>query len=630
MMRVRTLLLLWLSIICINLAGAQTTTAPESNISIIPQPVSLKLLPGNFQLTAKTKIYITPQDQELKLLAGMLADQLKSTTGHELTVIEKANALKAKNAIILSKQPTDTTLGKEGYALTVRPENIVVRATHGHGIFYGLQTIYQLLPAGPEAVAGKAAVAIPAVDIQDKPRYSWRGLMLDVGRYFYPVEFIKKYLDYMAMHKLNTFHWHLTEDHGWRIEIKKYPRLTQIGANREGTQVGNRDQIDYRPHSGYYTQEQIKDVVAYASARYINVVPEVEMPGHTLAVLAAYPELSCTGGPHKMPLQWGIQKDIYCAGNDQTFTFLEDVLTEVAALFPSPIIHIGGDEAPKDRWKACAKCQARIKAENLKDEHELQSYFIKRIEKFLLTKNKNIIGWDEILEGGLAPNASVMSWRGIKGGIAAAKEHHNVVMTPSSHLYLDYYQGDRALEPKAIGGMLLLEKVYSYEPTPAELTPAEAKYIIGTQGNVWAEYIHTPEKAEYYAFPRAAALAEVAWTPANLKNWDNFKKRMETQYKRYDAIGLNYAKSAYNVFMEVTPDTEAKNITVSLKTGSHGTRIFYTLDGTEPTLESLQYTMPFKIINPTVVKATAFQANQQVGKVTTRTISEQDLTGKKE
>ncbi|GEO02922.1 hypothetical protein AAE02nite_05860 [Adhaeribacter aerolatus] len=629
MMRVRTLLLFWLCIFFTTLVGAQTP-APTNQLAIIPQPVSLKQLPGNFQLTPKTKIYIDSQDPELKLLAGMLADQLKSTTGFALSVTEKANQLKSKNAIVLTKQPVGTPLEKEAYSLVVRPENIVVRASHGHGLFYGLQTIYQLLPAGPEAVVGKAAVAIPAVDIQDQPRYSWRGLMLDVGRYFYPVEFIKKYLDYMAIHKLNTFHWHLTEDHGWRIEIKKHPRLTQIASNREGTQVGNRDQIDYRPHSGYYTQEQIKEVVAYASARYITVVPEVEMPGHTLAVLAAYPELSCTGGPFKMPLQWGIQKDIYCAGNDQTFAFLEDVLTEVTALFPSPIIHIGGDEAPKDRWKACAKCQARIKAENLKDEHELQSYFIKRIEKFLLTKNKNIIGWDEILEGGLAPNAAVMSWRGVKGGIAAAKERHNVVMSPNSFLYLDYYQGDRALEPKAIGGMLLLEKVYSYEPTPAELTPEEAKYIIGTQGNVWAEYIHTPEKAEYMTFPRAAALAEVAWTPANLKNWDSFKRRMETQYQRYDAAGINYAKSAHNVFLEVAPDTEAKNVTVSLKNGSHDSKIFYTLDGTEPTLEALQYTIPFKINNPTMVKAATFRNKEQIGKVTSRAISEQDLTGKKE
>lgn len=450
--------------------------------------------------------------------------------------------------------------------------------------------------------------------------------MLDVGRYFYPVEFIKKYIDYMAMHKLNTFHWHLTEDHGWRIEIKKHPRLTQVGAWREGTQIGSREQIDERPHGGYYTQEQIREVVAYASERYVNVVPEIEMPGHTLAALVAYPELSCTGGPFRMPLQWGIQEDIYCAGNEQTFIFLEDVLAEVAELFPSPIIHIGGDEAPKARWKACPKCQARIKSEGLKDEHELQSYFIKRIEQFLLTKGKRLIGWDEILEGGLAPNASVMSWRGIEGGIAAAKQHHDVVMSPTSYLYFDYYQGDPALEPKAIGGLLPLEKVYSYEPTPAELSQEEAKYIIGTQGNVWAEFIHTPEKVEYMTFPRAAALAEVAWTPARLKDWDGFKKRMERQYERYDAMGMNASKSAYNVLPDVAVDAaETGKASVSFRTGSHDLEILYTLDGSEPTLESLKYTIPFTVSRPTVIKAATFRGGKQISKVSTRSISEKEL-----
>ncbi|MDB5264025.1 MAG: Beta-N-acetylhexosaminidase, partial [Adhaeribacter sp.] len=402
-------------------------------------------------------------------------------------------------------------------------------------------------------------------------------------------------------------------------------RLTQVGAWREGTQVNSRQQIDYRPHGGFYTQEQIKEVVAYAAKRYVNIIPEIEMPGHALAALVTYPELSCTGGPFKMPLQWGIQEEIFCAGNDQTFALLEDVLTEVAALFPSLIIHIGGDEAPKARWKACAKCQARIKTEGLKDEHELQSYFIKRIEKFLLTKNKNIIGWDEIMEGGLAPNAAVMSWRGIKGGIAAAKEHHNVVMSPTDFLYLDYYQGDPSLEPKAIGGMLPLEKVYRYEPTPAELTPQEAKYIIGTQGNVWSEYIHSPEKVEYMTFPRAAALAEVAWTSANLKSWDGFKKRMEDQYLRYEAMGLNHSRSAYNVLFEMKSDPQTQQVTVTLKTGYHEPLVYYSVDGTEPTLESLKYTTPFKIIDPAVIKAAAFRDGKRIGEVTVRSITEKDL-----
>lgn len=623
-MRIFSTLLLVFGL-CTSICTQNIKPETGSVVSIIPQPQSLKELPGNFKINAKSTIYIDPNDAELKLLAGMLADQVEQVTAYKLPIAEKADALKKKNAIILTKQQVTDSLGKEGYSLTVRPENIVVKAAQGNGIFYGLQSVYQLMPVTNNGSVSNGIIAIPAVTILDQPRFSWRGLMLDVGRYYYSVEFIKKFIDYMALHKLNTFHWHLTEDHGWRIEIKKHPRLTQVGAWREGTQVNSRQQIDYRPHGGFYTQEQIKEVVAYAAKRYVNIIPEIEMPGHALAALVTYPELSCTGGPFKMPLQWGIQEEIFCAGNDQTFALLEDVLTEVAALFPSPIIHIGGDEAPKARWKACAKCQARIKTEGLKDEHELQSYFIKRIEKFLLTKNKNIIGWDEIMEGGLAPNAAVMSWRGIKGGIAAAKEHHNVVMSPTDFLYLDYYQGDPSLEPKAIGGMLPLEKVYRYEPTPAELTPQEAKYIIGTQGNVWSEYIHSPEKVEYMTFPRAAALAEVAWTSANLKSWDGFKKRMEDQYLRYEAMGLNYSRSAYNVLFEMKSDPQTQQVTVTLKTGYHEPLVYYSVDGTEPTLESLKYTTPFKIIDPAVIKAAAFRDGKRIGEVTVRSITEKDL-----
>jgi hexosaminidase len=609
---------------CTGLQAQHVGQHQESAISIIPRPQSLQPQRGHFEINPKTTIYIDPDDAELRLLAGMLADQVAHLTGNKLKIAAAAGAQKKKNAIILTKRNAADSLGKEGYSLFVGRENILVQAPQGNGIFYGLQTIYQLLPAEKPALAN-TSVSIPAVTIHDSPRFGWRGMMLDVGRYFYPVDFIKKFIDYMAIHKLNTFHWHLTEDHGWRIEIKKHPRLTEIGASRLGTQVNSREQIDYRPHSGYYTQEQIKDVVAYAAARYVNVIPEIEMPGHAMAALVAYPELSCTGGPFQMLLQWGIQDEIFCAGNDKTFALLEDVLSEVAELFPSPIIHIGGDEAPKARWKACAKCQARIKAEGLKDEHELQSYFIKRIENFLLTKNRKLIGWDEILEGGLAPNASVMSWRGIKGGIAAAKQHHNVVMTPTDFLYLDYYQGDPSLEPKAIGGLLPLEKVYNYEPVPAELTKAEAKYIIGTQGNVWSEYIHSPEKVEYMAFPRAAALAEVAWTAPKLKNWEDFLLRMEQQYKRYDALDINYSKSAYNVLVEVKGDAAAKHAVIALKTGYHQPLVYYTVDGKEPTLESLKYTTPFKILNPSVIKAAAFRDGQRVGEITVRNITDKDL-----
>jgi len=359
-----------------------------------------------------------------------------------------------------------------------------------------------------------------------------------------PKEYVKKYIDYIAMHKMNTFHWHLTEDQGWRIEIKKYPKLTEIGAWRKETLIGHyRDKphkYDGKVHGGFYTQEDVKEIVEYAKSRYVTVVPEIEMPGHSVASLASYPELSCTGGPFEVRTIWGSSEDVYCAGNEETFHFLEDVLSEVIALFPSEYIHIGGDECSKGRWEKCPKCQARIKAEKLKDENELQSYFIKRIEKFLNANNRKLIGWDEILEGGLAPDATVMSWRGMVGGIEASRQGHDVVMSPTSHCYFDYYQGNPDLEPLAIGGYLPLKKVYSFEPTPDDLTTEEAKHILGAQANLWTEYIQTQEHAEYMVFPRISAIAEVVWTPKELRNWDNFIMRMEKQFRRYDILMVNY------------------------------------------------------------------------------------------
>lgn len=587
-----------------------------NDISIIPQPQSLKVLSGAFTVNNKTKIYFDGANTDLKAIAEQLSDQFQELTGYKVQVVSGTATLPS-GSILLTTKNAPATLGDEGYSLSVNPRKIVVTGKTAHGVFYGVQSIYQLLPFKGKKLA---QFAIPAVSITDNPRFEWRGLMLDVGRYFYSVDFLKKYIDYLAMHKMNTFHWHLTEDHGWRIEIKKYPRLTEIGAQRAGTQFDRSKLQDNNPHWGYYTQEQIKEVVAYAKQRFVTVVPEIEMPGHTLAVLAAYPELSCTGGPFEMPVRWGIQKDIYCAGNEQTFKFLEDVLSEVVELFPSQIVHIGGDEAPKDRWKTCPKCQARIKAEGLKDEHELQSYFIKRIENFLLTKNRRIIGWDEILEGGLAPNAAVMSWRGVKGGIAAAKLKHDVVMSPSTFLYFDYYQGEPYLEPTAIGGLSTLQNVYSYEPVAEELTAEEAKYIKGVQGNVWSEYIHSPAKVEYMTFPRAAALAEIGWTNPELKNWDSFKKRMELGYKRYNDLGINYSMSAYNVWHTVKIDSVAKKATVSFETDSHNPEIRYTTDGSEPTYQSIKYDKPFVVNFPVTIKAANFKNGKLVGKTSARSI----------
>jgi hexosaminidase len=597
-------------------ASAQNQSAVTNSLfSIIPKPLSVTKGPGQFLVNSNTRILVDENNTDLKAIGQMLSDHIRQLSGKQVNV---STGSTKTNSIVLTTKGAIDSLGDEGYSLNVSQQNIIIKAKAASGVFYGCQTLYQLLPA---EVAVNSQLSFPGVQIKDKPRLEWRGLMLDVGRYFYSVNFLKKYIDLMAMHKLNTFHWHLTEDHGWRIEIKKYPRLTEIGAQRQGTQFSRfPGHINNTPHWGYYTQDQIREVVAYAKSKFVTVVPEIEMPGHTLAALAAYPELSCSGGPFTVPVPWAIQKDIYCAGNDQTFEFLQDVLSEVADLFPGSVIHIGGDEAPKDRWKTCAKCQARIKKEGLKDEHELQSYFIRRIENFLLTKNKKIIGWDEILEGGLAPKAMVMSWRGTKGGIEAAKQKHDVVMTPAAYLYLDYYQGDPYLEPPAIGGLLPLRKVYSYEPVPEELTAEEGKYVKGVQGNVWCEFIHSPAKVEYMTFPRAAALAEISWTAPALKNWDDFILRMETLYKRYDLAGINYSKSAYNVQFKVQTDSLSGKGSVSLQTDSYDPEIRYTLDGSEPVANSPVYKKAFPVNAPITIKAASFRKNKQLSSISVYSI----------
>jgi hexosaminidase len=595
----------------------QSAVRPVADFSIVPKPLSAAALPGKFVISKSTRIFTDPASTDLRAMAAELSDRLEALTGFRPAVAE-GKAGTAANSIVLSLDRANKEIVAEGYQLKVLPARISIKGSTAAGVFYGLQTMYQLMPAKR---ALKGELAITGADIKDQPRFGWRGLMLDVGRYFYSPEFIKKYIDYLAMHKMNTFHWHLTEDHGWRIEIKKYPKLTEVASWRPGTQFDRfAKQIDNNPHWGFYTQEQIKDIVAYAKTKYVNVVPEIEMPGHVLASMVAYPELSCTGGPFKMPVEWGIQKEIYCAGNEKTFEFIEGVLSEVIALFPSPVIHIGGDEAPKDRWKACPKCQKRIKNEKLKDEHELQSYFITRVEKFLNSKGKSIIGWDEILEGGLAPNAAVMSWRGVKGGIEAAKQHHDVVMSPSTHMYLDYYQGEPYLEPSAISGFLTLEKVYSYEPIPEDFTPEQAKYIKGVQGNVWAEYIHSPAEAEYMAFPRAAAVAEIAWSDPKSKNWDDFKRRMENTYQHYAAANINYSKSAYNVMYEADIDTAAKKAKVTLKTNSYQPEIRYTLDGSEPKASSALYSAPLSLNTPVTIKAATFKGGKMLNKISVRSI----------
>ncbi len=512
-------------------ASAQQAPLP----SIIPAPVDMRMETGTLDLGCPWRIEVSQAASKgfFDLLQAELVPlQLPKTK-------DCLMPLRIEFALI---QP-DTILPDEWHMVTVKPDGIIVGATSETGLFRGSRTLVQLLEQG------RATGSLPCLTITDWPRFPWRGMHLDACRHFWSVEFTKKYIDLLARYKMNSFHWHLTDDQGWRIEIKARPKLTEVGAWRKGSQVGPyaRLQYDSIPYGGFYTQEEIREVVAYAKARHINVVPEIEMPGHALAALAAYPHLGCTGGPYEVERGWGVFEDVFCAGNDSVFALLEDVLSEVMDLFPSRTSHIGGDECPKDAWKACAKCKGRMKAEGLRDEHELQSYFIQRIEKFVNAKGRTIIGWDEILEGGLAPNAAVMSWRGTEGGIAAARSGHYAVMSPGSHCYFDHYQGDPANEPLAFGGYTTLQKVYNYEPIPAELKPEEHKYILGAQGNMWTEYILTPEHVEYMAVPRLLALAEVLWTPKEKRDEKDFIARLEQEFPRLDELKVNASRSLYQV-----------------------------------------------------------------------------------
>jgi hexosaminidase len=518
-------------------------SAVAQDINIIPQPAHLIKHEGNFIITKNTSLVI--KDDENMKTAEFLNGYLKKFYGFELPVKKQS----MKNAIELNTKLSNT--GKDAYTFESNPDRIIITGATYAATFYGMQTLIQLLPT-----QRSSSLRIPSVSIQDEPRFAYRGMLLDVGRYFYPVEFVKEYIDFIALHKMNYFHWHLTDDPGWRIEIKKYPNLTNTGAWRSKTNIFqfNDTTAGNEHYGGYYTQEEIKDIVQYAKDRYITIIPEIEMPAHSLSALASYPELGCTGGPYEMPDKWASYLDVFCAGNDKTFEFIENVLDEVMALFPSPYIHIGGDECPKERWKECPKCQARIKNENLKDEHELQSYFIKRVEKYINSKGRTMIGWDEILEGGLAPNAVVMSWRGESGGIAAAKAKHKVIMTPSRYCYFDYPQTENAENVTDWMKLTTVDTVYKYEPVPKELNEEESRYVLGGQGNIWTEFISSPARAEYMMFPRMSALSEVLWSPKDKRNFDDFKDRMITQFKRYDLWRANYCKVLLNSTSPVMPE----------------------------------------------------------------------------
>ena len=509
----------------------------SQQVSIIPQPVSVKQTKGVFKINAQT--VLVAKDDADKKSAAFFNEYLQSVYGFKLKVANSATA----NYIKLLTKKFIKAPDTDAYTLVATPAGVIITGDTYPASFYGIQSLIQLLP-----VTKNSPTNIPCVVINDAPRFTYRGMHLDVGRHFFPVSFVKKYIDYIALHKMNYFHWHLTEDQGWRIEIKKYPKLTEIGSTRSGTIIGHHPGTgnDNTPHGGFYTQEEVKEVVKYAADRFITVVPEIELPGHAEAALASYPWLGCPGtGPYKVQGTWGVFDDVYCAGKDSTFQFLQDVMDEVIALFPSTYIHVGGDECPKNNWKTCALCQARIKAEGLKDEHGLQSYFIQRMEKYLNSKGRKIIGWDEILEGGLAPNATVMSWRGEQGGIDAAKQGHNVIMTPGGWVYFDHSQVEKD-DSLTIGGFTNVEKVYGYEPIPKELKADQEKYVLGAQANVWTEYMNYPSKIEYMIFPRMSALSEVLWSPKKSRNWEAFKPRLKNQFKRYDLWGVSYSKDFLN------------------------------------------------------------------------------------
>ena len=508
----------------------------QTRLNLIPYPQSVKINDGEFVLDSETKIIGDKNSFEVQYFIN----QVKNTNNISLSFSEKYRKKDKKIHIGFyrnCRQPNEDN--QEKYSILVSGNDIYVLAYNSEALFHGIQTLLQLIPSNSNSSA-----KIPNVEITDFPKFQWRGMHLDVCRHFFSVDEVKKYIDYLALYKFNTFHWHLTDDQGWRIEIKKYPKLTEIGSKRKETMKGAyaNNEFDGTPYGGFYTQEQIKDVVAYAEKRHINIIPEIEMPGHALAALAAYPELACTKGPFETATKWGVFDDVFCP-KEETFSFLENVLDEVMQLFPSKIIHIGGDECPKTRWKESQFCQDLIKKYDLKDEHGLQSYFIQRIEKYLNSKGRKIIGWDEILEGGLAPNALVMSWRGTQGGIAAAKSKHFAVMSPGEFCYFDHYQGDKNTEPLAFpNSFTSMEKVYSYNPIPKELSAEESKFILGTQANLWTEYIPNFAQVEYMIFPRMMALSEVAWGTSDPGNYQGFRQRVISQFPMLDKMKINYSK----------------------------------------------------------------------------------------
>ena len=563
-----------------------------------------------FKLKNTTFITYNAENEKLASLAGFLSDYLFQLTGMKLEI--KADA-KVENAIYLISDFEYNN--PEAYQIKIEGNGVIINGASEAGTFYGIQSLRKSMPL---PTGTKQDVWFPYAEITDYPVYQHRGVHLDVSRHFFPVEFIKKYLDVLALYNMNVFHWHLTDDQGWRIEIKKYPKLTETGSKRNETVIGRHtNQFDGKPHSGFYTQEEIKEIIEYAADRYITVIPEIDIPGHTLAVLASYPELGCTGGPYEVGREWGIYEDVLCVGNENVFIFLEDVLKEVMELFPAQYIHIGGDECLKHRWSKCSKCQARIKQLELKETRQhtlgeqLQSYFIKRVEQIINAGGKSIIGWDEILEGGIAPNATIMSWRGTDGGIYAASKGHDVIMTPEEYVYLDYYQSpDVDNESFRYGWLTELKKIYAFDPMPAELSEDKRMHILGAQVNVWTEYIPTSDQVEYMLLPRMCALSETVWSNPQQKDYNGFVRRLYKQSKLLDHLGYTNSKQAYQIQEEIIVDTLHNELKVQLSTFDNSP-IYYSLGSDVSTINSKHYTKPILIDKDTEIKAITIRDNEE-------------------
>lgn len=595
-------------------ACSQAGHEEAGTVSIIPQPRYVQMDEGTFRIDKDTKIFLDEPVEEYMRIAGFLNERLLAAAGFSLEITDEMTA--DGNVIFFM----NAGLPSEAYGIHVEPNRIVIDYGDGAGAFYALQTIFQLLPEEIFADSRQRGVRweIPCLAMEDAPRFKYRGMHLDVCLHYFDVDFLKKYIDIMALHKVNRFHWHLTEDQGWRLEIKKYPLLTEKGQWRKETVVGslNSGVYDGTPYGGYYSQEQVRDLVQYAAERYVTIIPEIELPGHALAAIACYPELSCGLEDHyETATKWGVFKQVYCP-KETTFKFLEDVFDEVFELFPSEVVHIGGDECPKASWKACPHCQALIRKLGLKDEYELQSWFVTRMEKYINSKGREIIGWDEILQGGLAPNAKVMSWLGEEGGIQAARQHHEVVMAPHQKYYLDYWQADPDSEPLAMGGPTTLKTMYEYEPVPEVLTPEEARYIIGVEGCVWTEYMDSPERVEYMAWPRMCAIAETGWTQTG-KDWDGFTRRLETHLGRLDRLDVGYCKAFFNPLIVFHNDTKYSKV-VTMTVDAPDAEIRYTLDGSVPDASSPVYDKPFVINRQQTVTAAAFRNGKIIGEIRTK------------